>query len=121
MLAFGQEIPAYKLHSHNDYLRPVPFWDAFGAGSASIEVDVILQDGKLMAAHESESIKPEHTLKSLYLEQIQKAKSLGMIADFDFHLLIDCKTEAYTTLDQIEKDASEFEDLLFSTQNPDRP
>ena len=118
LLAVGQELPTYKLHSHNDYLRTVPFWDAFGAGCASIEVDVILRNGGLMAAHEAESIRPERTLKSLYLEPIQKAKSLGMIADFDFHLLIDCKTEAYATLNQIVKDASEFEELLFSPQNP---
>ncbi|MCH6234492.1 alkaline phosphatase [Cognataquiflexum rubidum] len=117
LLAVGQDLPTYKLHSHNDYLRTVPFWDAFGAGCASIEVDVILQKGELMAAHEAESIRTERTLKSLYFEPIQKAKSLGMIDAFDFHLLIDCKTEAYTTLDQIVKDASEFEHLLFSEQN----
>ena len=115
--AFSQQ--DFKLHSHNDYLRTVPFWEAFGAGSASIEVDVILQDGQLMAAHEKESIQPERTLKSLYLEPIQKAKSLGMIDSFDFHLLIDSKTEAYSTLDQIVKDALEFEEILFSSQNPE--
>ncbi|HSF53626.1 MAG TPA: alkaline phosphatase [Algoriphagus sp.] len=108
----------FKLHSHNDYLRNVPFWEAFGAGTTSIEVDVILQDGSLMVAHERESIKPELTLKSLYLEPIQKAKNIGMIGDFDFHLLIDCKTEGYATLDQVVKDASEFEEMLYSSQNP---
>lgn len=118
LLAVGQDLPTYKLHSHNDYLRTVPFWDAFGDGCASIEVDVILQNGSSLAAHEAESIRPERTLKSLYFEPIQKAKSLGMIDSFDFHLLIDCKTEAYTTLGQIVKDASEFEHLLFSEQNP---
>ena len=115
--AFSQQ--DFKLHSHNDYLRTVPFWEAFGAGSASIEVDVILQNGELMAAHEKESIQPERTLKSLYLEPIQKAKALGMIDSFEFHLLIDSKTEAYSTLDQIVKDASEFEGILFSAQNPE--
>ncbi len=114
--AFSQQ--DFKLHSHNDYLRNVPFWEAFGAGAASIEVDVILQNGELLAAHEKESIQPERTLKSLYLEPIQKAKSLGMIDSFDFHLLIDSKTEAYSTLDQIVKDAFDFEELLFSSQNP---
>lgn len=114
--AFSQQ--DFKLHSHNDYLRTVPFWEAFGAGSASIEVDVILQNGELLAAHEKESIQPERTLKSLYLEPIQKAKSLGIIDAFDFHLLIDSKTEAYSTLDQIVRDASEFGELLYSNQNP---
>ena len=39
-----QSKAAFAAHSHNDYLQPVPFWDAFSAGCASIEVDVILQD-----------------------------------------------------------------------------
>ncbi|MDI1324883.1 MAG: alkaline phosphatase [Algoriphagus sp.] len=115
--AFGQQ--DFNLHSHNDYLRNVPFWEAFGAGAASIEVDVILNNGELMAAHESASIRNEHTLTSLYLEPIQNARELGMIEKFEFHLLIDCKTEAYTTLDQVVKDASEFESFLFSSENPD--
>lgn len=115
-LAFSQQ--EIKLHSHNDYLRQAPFWEAFEAGCASIEVDVILQDGELMAAHEKASIDPNRTLKSLYLEPIRSAKEEGKIHSFEFHLLIDCKTEAYSTLDQIIKDASEFEDLLFSPQNP---
>jgi len=115
--AFSQQ--DFKLHSHNDYLRTVPFWEAFGAGSASIEVDVILQNGKLMTAHEKESTQPERTLRSLYLEPIQKAKALGMIDSFEFHLLIDSKTEAYSTLDQIVKDAFEFGEILFSSQNPE--
>jgi len=118
IFTFGQETPSYKIHSHNDYLRNVPFWEAFGVGCASIEVDVILQNGELMVAHEKVSIQSERTLKSLYLEPIQKAKALGMIDSFDFHLLIDSKTEAYSTLEQIVRDASEFEELLFSGQNP---
>lgn len=114
--AFSQQ--SFKLHSHNDYLRDVPFWEAFEAGCESIEVDVILKDGGLMVAHEVESIKPELTLKSLYLEPIRSAKQQGKIDTFGFHLLIDCKTEAYTTLGQIVKDASAFEDLLYSKKNP---
>lgn len=115
-LLFAQQ--DFKLHSHNDYLRNVPFWEAFGAGAASIEVDVILKEGKLMVAHETESIKPELTLRSLYFEPIQKAVELGMIEKFGFHLLIDSKTEGYSTLEAIVKDAAEFENFLFSSQNP---
>lgn len=108
----------FKIHSHNDYLRNVPFWEAFGAGAASIEVDVILQNDRLMVAHEEESIKSELTLRSLYLEPIQKAVELGMIRNFDFHLLVDCKTEGYSTLDQVLKEAQAFEKILYSTRNP---
>ncbi|WP_332914627.1 hypothetical protein [Algoriphagus boritolerans] len=116
VLLFAQQ--DFKLHSHNDYLRNVPFWEAFGAGAASIEVDVILQNGNLMVAHEAETIKPELTLRSLYLEPIQKAVDLGMINAFGFHLLIDSKTEAYSTLEAIVKEVADFEGILFSPQNP---
>ncbi len=108
----------FRIHSHNDYLRETPFWEAFEAGAASIEVDVILTENGLMVAHEKESIRPELTLKSLYLEPISEAKKLGKIDSFGFHLLIDCKTEGYATLDQVVKDAAEFEEMLFSSQNP---
>ncbi|MFN3997346.1 alkaline phosphatase [Algoriphagus sp.] len=116
VLLFAQQ--DFKLHSHNDYLRNVPFWEAFGASAASIEVDVILQNGKLMVAHEKETIKPERTLRTLYFEPIQKAVDLGMIEGFDFHLLLDSKTEAYSTLEAIVKDVADFEGILFSKQNP---
>ena len=109
----------FRIHSHNDYLRKAPFWEAFEAGAASIEVDVILQERGLMVAHEKESIRPELTLKSLYLEPIFQAKKQGKIDSFEFHLLIDCKTEAYASIEQVVKDASEFEEMLFSSQNPD--
>ena len=48
----AQQKTVFALHSHNDYLQPVPFWDAFSAGCASIEVDVILQEGQLQVAYE---------------------------------------------------------------------
>ncbi|GMQ34557.1 alkaline phosphatase [Algoriphagus taiwanensis] len=122
LLVFAQERllaqQDFRLHSHNDYLQKVPFWEAFSAGAASIEVDVILQDGRVMVAHEKESIRLERTFRSIYLEPIQRAVELGMIDEFDFHLLVDCKTEAYSTLKQVMEDAAEFPSLLFSSQNP---
>lgn len=115
--SIAQEYKPFKLHSHNDYLRKVPFWEAFGAGCASIEADVILQDGELMVAHENATIKKERTLKSLYLSPIQKAKELGLVDGFDFHLLIDFKTEAYTTLEVLVQQLIEFEPMLYSPAN----
>lgn len=115
--SIAQEYKSFKLHSHNDYLRKVPFWEAFGAGCASIEADVILQDGELMVAHEKATIKKERTLKSLYLSPIQKAKELGLVDEFDFHLLIDLKTEAYTTLEVLVQQLIEFEPMLYSPAN----
>ena len=115
---YAQNKAAFAVHSHNDYLQPVPFWDAFSAGCASIEVDVILQEGKLQVAHEKASIKPTRTLVSLYLKPIQEAVALGLIQDFSFHLLVDLKTEAYSSLEVLLKDLEPFSALLYGPQNP---
>lgn len=113
----AQEKKSFKLHSHNDYLRKSPFWEAFGADCASIEADVILQDGELMVAHEKATIQEDKTLKSLYLLPIQKAKELGLVQEFGFHLMIDLKTEAYATLEVLLSQLEEFETILYSANN----
>lgn len=88
---FGQMI-----HSHNDYLRENPFWEAYQASANSIEADVFLVDGKLFVAHEKKEIKQEATLEKLYLEplnQIVKSKKRQ-----NLQILIDLKTSAEPTL-----------------------
>ena len=36
------------IHSHNDYCRRAPFWQAYAQGVYSIEADVFLHDGLLL-------------------------------------------------------------------------
>lgn len=115
---YAQNKAVFAVHSHNDYLQPVPFWDAFSAGCASIEVDVILQEGELMVAHEKRSIQKQRTLESLYLKPIQQAVALGLIQEFNFHLLIDLKTEGYATLEVLVKEVAPYAPLLYGPQNP---
>ncbi len=115
---YAQTKAAFAVHSHNDYLQPVPFWDAFSAGCASIEVDVIWQEGELMVAHEKESIQAPRTFESLYLKPIQQGVDLGLIKEFNFHLLVDIKTEAYSTLDLLVKQTQPYSAILYSPENP---
>ena len=115
---YAQNKAAFAVHSHNDYLQPVPFWDAFSAGCASIEVDVILQEGGLMVAHERESIQAPRTFENLYLKPIQQGVDLGLIKEFNFHLLVDIKTEAYSTLDLLVKQTQPYSPILYSPENP---
>jgi alkaline phosphatase len=115
---YAQNKAAFAVHSHNDYLQPVPFWDAFSAGCASIEVDVILQEGGLMVAHERESIQAPRTFENLYLKPIQQGVDLGLIKEFNFHLLVDIKTEAYSTLDLLVKQTQPYAAILYSPENP---
>ncbi|SFT90495.1 alkaline phosphatase [Algoriphagus locisalis] len=115
----AQDSKTFQLHSHNDYLQTVPFWTAYSAGATSIEVDVILRDGKLMAAHEVESINPKRTIESLYLDPIAEGLKSGVISEIDFHLLVDLKTSAYPTLEVLLESMKDYSDILFSQENPE--
>lgn len=114
----AQTSEEFKIHSHNDYLQKTPFWEAFGAGASSIEVDVILQDGQLMAAHEKESINPAKTIQSLYLDPIREGLKNGVIEEINFTLLVDLKTAAEPTLKVLQKIMEDYEDLSFGKNNP---
>lgn len=109
----------FQLHSHNDYIQTVPFWTAFAAGASSIEVDVFLKDGKLLAAHETASLDPKRTIESLYLDPITEGLKNGLIPAINFHLLVDLKTEAYSTLKVLEESMKNYGKILYSQTNPD--
>ena len=44
------------IHSHNDYARCVPFYQAYAQHAASIEVDLFLRDGQLLVGHDEEGL-----------------------------------------------------------------
>ena len=60
------------LHSHNDYTRTVPFWEAYSQHCTSIEADVFLQDGEILVAHNREDLSADCTLRNMYIEPIVK-------------------------------------------------
>ncbi|MBL8755991.1 MAG: hypothetical protein JNK15_22035, partial [Planctomycetes bacterium] len=64
--------PARHLHGHNDYLQPVPLAKALELGLGSVEADVFLVDGELRVGHERWQLRPGRTLRSLYLEPLQR-------------------------------------------------
>ena len=52
-LAMGMTLQAQRpiaYHSHNDYDRTVPFWEAYSQHCTSIEADVFLKDGEILLA-----------------------------------------------------------------------
>ncbi|MEN2281433.1 alkaline phosphatase [Algoriphagus sp. SE2] len=116
--ANGQDTKSLRIHSHNDYLQKAPFWEAYAAGASSIEVDVILQDGELMAAHEKESINPSKTIQSLYLDPIREGIENGVIEEINFTLLIDLKTAALPTLEVLQSIMKDYQDIAFGENNP---
>lgn len=59
-------------HSHNDYTRNVPLFDALHAGCTSVEADIWLvgSNKELQVGHNKASLSPSRTLESLYLRPL---------------------------------------------------
>jgi hypothetical protein len=61
--------PPIPCHSHNDYRRNIPLFDALQAGCASVEADIWLtgNGSELHVGHHRHSLSKGNTLRSLYL------------------------------------------------------
>ncbi|WP_375436321.1 hypothetical protein [uncultured Hymenobacter sp.] len=64
--------PLHQGHSHNDYWRPHPLYDALQLGFQSVEADVFLIDSALLVGHERKSLQASRTLQTLYLEPLRQ-------------------------------------------------
>ncbi|MGN1265166.1 MAG: alkaline phosphatase, partial [Muribaculaceae bacterium] len=58
------------LHSHNDYVRTMPFYEAYSQHIYSIECDMFFKDGKLLIGHDLEDLRPDFTFERFYLNPI---------------------------------------------------
>lgn len=80
---FSKRIQPISCHSHNDYERRVPLFDALHHGCISVEADVWLLDDNtdttdilpsteptLLVGHEERHLKPARTLESLYINPL---------------------------------------------------
>ncbi|KAF7865966.1 hypothetical protein EAF04_006129 [Stromatinia cepivora] len=71
---FTKDITPMACHSHNDYWRYVPLFEALAAGCTGVEADIWL-NGKagnedLLVGHSSKSLKEDHTLQNLYIKPL---------------------------------------------------
>src|SRR2546421_12875443 len=64
--------PLVHAHAHNDYEHARPLLDALDHGFCSIEADVWLVDGNLLVAHDRDKVKPDRTLRALYLDPLRE-------------------------------------------------
>lgn len=107
-------------HSHNDYEKPFPFWSAWRQQFGSIEVDIFLEQGELLVAHDRIQLKQHRTLDSLYLEPLAQciAGNNGYVyADTSRRLqfMIDIKTDAQSTLEKLVEQLKEYPSLVNSS------
>ncbi|EXJ76960.1 hypothetical protein A1O3_10117 [Capronia epimyces CBS 606.96] len=64
------DIHPVNCHSHNDYWRAVPLYDAIYAGCTGVEADVWLVDDRLLVGHRRLALTSSRTLQDLYLNPL---------------------------------------------------
>jgi hypothetical protein len=57
-------------HSHNDYWRKIPLYEALYYGCTGVEADVWLFDNELFVGHDTRSLTTDRTLRSMYVDPI---------------------------------------------------
>ena len=91
------------IHSHNDYARRAPFWQAYSQQVYSIEADLFLHDGQLLVGHEVEDLTPDMSFERLYVEPLRTlfARNGGRAyknSDRRLQLMVELKSETEPTL-----------------------
>ena len=107
-----------QAHAHNDYEHERPLYDALDNGFNSIEADIFLIDDDLYVAHNRRDIKPERTLRRLYLDPLKERikQNGGRVYPKgpQLTLLIDIKTDAVETYETLHRILSEYRDIFTS-------
>ena len=67
---FTADIQPVQCHSHNDYWRKVPLYEAVSAGCVGVEADIWLFDEELYVGHSTSALTPNRTLSSLYVNPL---------------------------------------------------
>lgn len=105
------------IHSHNDYDRNVPFYQAYAQGVASVESDLYYIDGKLLVAHNKEDVKPERTFEALYVEPAVKMFRQNNGHPYKdpskpLQILVDIKEETEPTMSAIVAALEKYPDVF---------
>lgn len=127
--SFIQNVRPVAVHSHNDYTRRLPLWEALGSGCTSVEADVHLTKSDLLVGHSNRGLNRENSLRAMYLEPLQRlieSRNLGPSREswngvFDkvpqqtLVLLIDFKGESQATLTELNKQLDPLRKLDYLT------
>jgi glycerophosphoryl diester phosphodiesterase len=112
--------PLANAHSHNDYWRQRPLFDALDRGFTSVEADVFLVDGHLLVGHDREGLQAGKSLESLYLDALlRRARENGgriYQSSPRFFLLIDIKSDARVTYRRLNEALSTYVAMLTSVE-----
>lgn len=112
--------PLPAAHAHNDYMHVRPLLDALEQGFCSVEADIFRVDDELLVAHEEATLKPERTLRALYLEPLRRRarENGGRIyrRGPTVTLLIDIKRDGEQTYALLRRQLEEYRDILTSVE-----
>ncbi|HCN82450.1 MAG TPA: alkaline phosphatase [Sphingobacteriaceae bacterium] len=103
-----------NVHSHNDYLNSEPFERAYRNDFGSIEADIYPVNGVLFVAHSKREVKPNLTLKGLYINPLLKKLSENKTRKLK--LLIDIKENYKQSLDLLVQDLEPLKKYLSTPQ-----
>ncbi|MGC8844447.1 MAG: phosphatidylinositol-specific phospholipase C/glycerophosphodiester phosphodiesterase family protein [Candidatus Hydrogenedens sp.] len=114
-------VPLKRAHSHNDYLRPQPLFDALNNGFYSVEADIHIVNGDLLVAHDLDKCKPEKNLVNMYLnpvfKRVQKNNGHVYVSPSEFWLLIDIKSEPESTYTLLKEQLLPYKKYLTRIEN----
>jgi len=108
--------PLPSAHAHNDYEHARPLLDALDHGFCSVEADIYLVDGQLLVAHDRPNVRPERTLRSLYLDPLlaRVQANAGRVhrGGPPVTLLIDFKGDAEATYARLKEVLAPYRPIL---------
>ncbi len=107
------------LHSHNDYNRTAPFWEAYSQHCGSIEADVYLNEGLLLVGHDEGDLRLDRSFQKMYVNPIVNTFRLNeghMWKDSDERLLllVEIKSAVEPALSEIVKVLEQYPDVFCS-------
>lgn len=72
LLDITRDVTPIPCHSHNDYWRRVPLYDALRWGCTGVEADVWLFDEELHVGHSTSALTQNKTFRSMYVDPLRK-------------------------------------------------
>ncbi|HOK08541.1 MAG TPA: phosphatidylinositol-specific phospholipase C/glycerophosphodiester phosphodiesterase family protein [Candidatus Hydrogenedens sp.] len=113
--------PLNRAHSHNDYLRKQPLFEALNNGFCSVEADIHLVNGDLLVAHDLDKCTAERNLQDMYLkplfELVEKNQGYVYSTASDFWLLIDFKGQPDETYLVLKEQLKPYKSYLTRIEN----
>jgi alkaline phosphatase len=118
---FAQPYTSSTIFAHNDYVQPIPFFNAYRHQVGYMEADIFLEKGKLLVAHTRDELNSKNTLDSFYLKPLRaKINTNGGYAyankQLALTLMIDLKSEGSNTLMALVKLLQEYPELIAARQ-----